>query len=84
MSGELIGILGVGASLAVLILSLVAWLRGDIRDVRSDVRGDVRDVRNHVQGVDRRVARLEGYFDSPWPPASDVPPAKESKPNGSS
>ncbi len=73
MSAELIGILGVGAALGGLILTLGGWLRGDIRDLR----GDIRELRQETQVLGGRVARLEGLFESPGlsRPVESVEPA---------
>ena len=63
MSAELIGILGVGAALMVglggLILTISAWLRGDIRELAARVAA----VERGVGGLEQRVARIEGLFE---------------------
>ena len=45
MSAELIGILGVGAALAGVMVSLFAWMRADIGQLR-----------RHVTALSERVA----------------------------
>ena len=53
MSAELIGILGVGAALGALILTLGTWLRSDVQILGK-----------RVQELGDRVARIEGILES--------------------
>ena len=81
MTPELIGILSVGAVLLVglgsLTLGIAAWLRADIRQVRTEVQqvraelgAEIRQVhtlidglRTDVRDLDRRLARVEGVIE---------------------
>lgn len=56
MSPEVIAILGVGVSLAALILSGQRSLRSEIQTVRADIAA----LREDVHALAERVARLEG------------------------
>ena len=59
MSPELIGIISVGASLAVLFVGLFAWLRQDMKeqcnrlDKRITEQG--RELRNMITGQDKEI-----------------------------
>lgn len=56
MSTEVLSILGVGVSLAALILSGQRNLRSEIQTVRADIAA----LRDDVHALAERVARLEG------------------------
>ena len=58
MTPELIGILGVGAALATLNIAIGAWLRADIRDVRTELRAEVYAVRTELK-IDIQAVRNE-------------------------
>ena len=70
MSPELIGIISVGAGLAVLFVGLLAWLRQDMKEQGREIT----ELRKVIEGVKIEVAPLratvETYFrvrvDSPW------------------
>ncbi|MDE0105196.1 MAG: hypothetical protein OXN89_22700 [Bryobacterales bacterium] len=55
MSGELIAILGVGASLAALLLGLFAWLRADL----ARLEGRITRLDGRVAEHGDRLARIE-------------------------
>ena len=50
MSGEIIAILGVGVTLAGLILTSVRGLRGEIAEIRSGV-AQLRERMAHLEGL---------------------------------
>ena len=58
MTPELIGILGVGAALATLNIAIAAWLRADIRDVRTELRAEIHAVRTELK-TDIQAVRNE-------------------------
>ena len=73
MSPELIGIISVGAGLAVLFVGLFAWLRQDIKEQGRDLRNmiteqgkEIKGVKKEIEGVKIEVASLratvETYF----------------------
>ena len=78
MSPELIGILSVGASLAVLFIGLFAWLRQDMKEQGKEIEA----VKKEIGGVKVEVASLratvETYFrvrvDPPQTAAVAEPP----------
>ena len=49
MTPELIGILSVGVALGGLNLGVAAWLRADIRALRTEVQTDMRDLRTELR-----------------------------------
>ena len=52
MSAELIGILAVGVALAGVMVSLFAWMRADIGQLR-------RETQARSTGLEQRMAKLE-------------------------
>lgn len=58
MTPELIGILAVGAALATLNIAIAAWLRADIRDVRTELRAEIHAVRTELK-IDIQAVRTE-------------------------
>ena len=78
MSPELIGILSVGVSLAVLFIGLFAWLRQDMKEQGKEIEA----VKKEIGGVKVEVASLratvETYFrvrvDPPQTAAVAEPP----------
>ena len=51
MTPELIGILSVGAALATLNLAVAAWLRADIRDVRTELHAVRTELKTDIHAV---------------------------------
>ena len=45
MTPELIGTVSVGVALVGVFLTVAAWIRSDIRDLRTEMRTDIRDLR---------------------------------------
>ena len=89
MSPELIGIISVGASLAVLFIGLFAWLRQDMNKLDKSITEQGKELRNmiteqgkEIEGVKIEVASLratvETYFrvrvDPPQTAAVAEPP----------
>ena len=66
MSPELIGIISVGAGLAVLFVGLFAWLRQDMKEQGRDLRNMITEQGKEIEGVKIEVASLratvETYF----------------------
>ena len=51
MTPELIGTLSVGAALATLNLAVAAWLRADIRDVRTELHAVWTELKTDIHAV---------------------------------
>lgn len=64
MGAELIGILGVGAALAGLILASAYKHRDDLKGLRGELRGEIQglrgEVRSEIQGLRGEVNELRG------------------------
>ena len=63
MSGELIAIVAVGATLAGLIVTSNRGLRKDMRGDIGQLRGDIKDLRGEVGELRERMAKLEGLLE---------------------
>ena len=70
MSPELIGILSVGASLAVLIIGLFAWLRQDINKLDKRITEQGKE----IEGVKIEVASLRATVETYFRVRVDPPP----------
>ena len=58
LSQETLAILGVGVALAALILTSIAGVRGEIRDVREELRVEIHAVRDEAR-AERQAMRTE-------------------------
>ena len=72
--------LGVGASLAALILSGHRSLRTEIHAVRTDLTTEIRSLRAEVHALAERVARLEGAVPFLAPRPLPSPEESETQP----
>ena len=60
MSPELIGIISVGAGLAVLFVGLFAWLRQDMKEQGKEIKG----VKKEIEGMKIEVASLRATVET--------------------
>ena len=70
MSAELIGILAVGVALAGVMVSLFAWMRADIGQLRRETQARstgleqrMGTLEQRMGALEQRMARLEGMLD---------------------
>ena len=68
-------VLGVGITLAALIVGLIAWVRSDVRRLDSDFRSGQARLEERQINQGERLARLEGKIDrlDPRPPYEPTP-----------
>ena len=80
MTQSMIAIISVGLTLATLFISLVAWLRSDIKQLREDLttkmdkQGERTDNQSKgIASLAERVARLEGLIEGLFRPHPVIP-----------
>ncbi|MCY4363847.1 MAG: hypothetical protein OXE42_16985 [Gammaproteobacteria bacterium] len=59
MSPELIGIISVGAGLAVLFVGLFAWLRQDMKEQGRDLRNMITEQGKEIEGVKKEIGGVK-------------------------
>ncbi|MYE38192.1 MAG: hypothetical protein F4X82_01580 [Candidatus Spechtbacteria bacterium SB0662_bin_43] len=66
--------IGIGSTIAIIIailalfLTVIIWLRGDIRDTRNELKDEMRAVESRlterINGIENRMDRIEAKIDA--------------------